>query len=93
VAFPENFAGALAHEEVEVGALVGLEDVVDIQTVPAALEVAGRLRGLPLTAAAGEFGVVDVEVQVAAGAVDFDLVAFLTSASGPPASASGRRAG
>ena len=56
MALPRDGAGILAHQEVEIGAAVGLQHGIDVEFRVAAL-VAGRL-GRPRGAPAGKLGVV-----------------------------------
>src|SRR5215217_7242433 len=52
---------ALADEEVEIGALVRLQHVLDVELHVAAIRVRGRRR--PSGAAAGELGILDMKMQ------------------------------
>src|SRR5579871_288475 len=64
-----------AAEKIEVAALVGLADVLRIHRAVAALKMRRRL--FPGGAAARQFFVADVQVDLARGDIDFDLVAGL----------------
>src|SRR5207237_54604 len=71
---PERLSRKLRPEEIEVAALVSLEDVLEVEPAVAAA-VSGRGRP-PLSAAAGQLGVGDVQLEAAAGDVQLDLVAI-----------------
>src|SRR3712207_774387 len=72
---PRNGRSALADEEVEIGALVGLQDMVDVELGVAAARM-GRRR-LPSGAPAVELVRLHVQVQGARLHVEGDEVAVL----------------
>jgi len=69
--------GIIGAEEVEVAALVGLEDGAEVEVEVAAGAAGVGWGGLPEGAAAGELGVGEVEGEGAVGDVEGDLVAGL----------------
>ena len=74
---------AAADEKVQIGALVGLLDVIDIQLcIPARGQ--HRFRFSPGLAASGEHVVSDVEVEPARFDIKLDHVAILHERERPP---------
>ena len=75
----------VSPEDVQVDSLVGLKYVVDVQPGPAA----GGGSGGDHSCARFEFGLVHEQVEPAVRDVELDPISCRTSASGPPAAASG----
>src|SRR5690606_8355596 len=72
VRFLRHPGAAAADQEIEIGALVGLQHMVDIEALVAALEI--RLRRLPGGLALGQLRVRHIDVQPPPGDVELDRV-------------------
>ena len=81
-----DWGAAAAYQEIEVGALMGLLDVLGVEFYVTAGWV---WRRRPLGTAGGKRGVVHVQADGAAGTSSVIISPERASASGPPAAASG----
>src|SRR5579883_2329780 len=70
VVVARDLGPTLAHQEIEIDAVISLQHMLDIELDPPAISV--RRGRAPGCAAASELGVVDVDVQAALGDIERD---------------------
>src|SRR5882757_3288760 len=75
---PWHIGATTSYEEIKIAALIGLQDVIDIQlSIPACVRSRNCLHFGPISETLGEFCVADIEMQCSGQAIQLDPVAFL----------------